>query len=90
VILLGTTRKAKKMAERSISAKIMNKEEKEWYDFGFSDAKSYPKDHPEQLYQEAWNYFLTDVEDSIMSFPRLVQLFPFYKKGVLNATKFYN
>ena len=68
----------------------MNKTKKQFYDWGISDARAYPNDHPEQLCQEAWDFFLTDVEDSIISFAQLAQNFPFYKSGILNATKFYN
>lgn len=86
----GTIKTAKETAERFINAKVMNKKEKKWYDWGVSDAASYPKDHPDQLLQEAWDIFLTDIELSAITFSQLIELFPFYRKGLLETTKFYN
>ena len=61
-----------------------------WFNWGASDAKFYPNDHPDQIFQEAWQYFLTEDVGADITFSQLVQLFPFYKKGVLFKTKFYN
>lgn len=65
----------------------MTKLQKTWYNWGISDAKAYPNDHPERLLQEAWNLFLTDIEAGAIDLYILVQLFPFYRKGIFKIIK---
>lgn len=68
----------------------MNDLEQTWYDWGRADALAFPNDHPDQLFQEAWTYFLKNVEAEVESWDQLIKLFPFYQKGILETTKFYN
>jgi len=68
----------------------MNKQQEKFFNWGVSDAKCYPNDHPDQLLQEAWGFFLTEADDHVIDFPQLTNCFPFYKQGVLKTTRFYN
>ena len=67
----------------------MTKTQQLFYDWGAMDAAEYPEDHPDQLLQEAWHYFLTERAYEDISWPTLIANFPFYKKGILKTTKFY-
>ena len=64
----------------------MTKEQKKWFNWGFTDQKSYPS-RPEAILQEAWNILLKDIDRGLESWNTLFSNFPYYRKGVEQATK---
>ena len=69
----------------------MTKEQKTWFNWGYSDQKTF-QEHPESVVQESWDFYKesvdckTDAWDAF-SWDTLFNNFPYYKNGVLKATK---
>ena len=64
----------------------MTKTQKKWVEMGKQDIL-FSSRHPVAVVQEAWSYFLQNIEDNLLTWDELYNNFPFYRKGALAAAK---
>ena len=64
----------------------MTKDQKDWFDLGYEEQTFY-KQHPEAILQEAWIISIEDIDNGLASWQEVFNNFPYYKSGVLKATK---